>query len=282
MTNNKTITPVISYFDSNKDKKKIVLDNKNKSGIYRWYNKISGKSYIGSAKILNNRLNTYYSTATLQKLLKRGSSLIYRALLKYGYSNFSLDILEYCSPDLLLIKEQYYIDILNPEYNILKIAGSRLNYVLSEKLKLKLSLAKRGKIHKIKNIDNNNKLLTEDTKLKLSLRNKGVKIKIFDSYGNFIKEFPTIKTTAKYLNLSSRTISRITFDNLSYYEFILKYEIPDKRIWVHNNKNKLIKILENIKKVSEEYNIPKTTLQRYIKSKKIYNNKYYFYNKHYK
>jgi len=32
---------------------------------------------------------------------KRVSSVvIYRALLKYGYSNFSLDIIEYCEPNI--------------------------------------------------------------------------------------------------------------------------------------------------------------------------------------
>jgi len=38
-----------------------------------------------------------------------GSSAIYSALLKYGYSNFSLDILEYCEIDALIEREQYYI-----------------------------------------------------------------------------------------------------------------------------------------------------------------------------
>lgn len=46
--------------------------------------------------------------------------MIYRALLKYSYSNFSLDILEYCELDVLIEREQYYINILKPEYNILK------------------------------------------------------------------------------------------------------------------------------------------------------------------
>jgi len=43
---------------------------------------------------------------------------IHRALLKYGYSNFSLEILEYCDFSELLKREKYYIDLLLPEYNI--------------------------------------------------------------------------------------------------------------------------------------------------------------------
>jgi group I intron endonuclease len=47
------------------------------------------------------------------------TSIIARALIKYGYSNFQLDILEYCEPTNCIEREQYYIDLLKPEYNIL-------------------------------------------------------------------------------------------------------------------------------------------------------------------
>lgn len=52
--------------------------------------------------------------------------IICRALLKYGYSEFKLEILEFCDADVLISREQYYIDELKPEFNILKIAGSIL------------------------------------------------------------------------------------------------------------------------------------------------------------
>ena len=46
--------------------------------------------------------------------------MVYSALLKYGYSNFKLEVLEYCDSEVLLSKEQEYLDIYCPEYNILK------------------------------------------------------------------------------------------------------------------------------------------------------------------
>lgn len=46
------------------------------------------------------------------------------SLIKYEYSKFELVILEYCSAEDVINREQYYIDLLNSEYNILKIAGS--------------------------------------------------------------------------------------------------------------------------------------------------------------
>jgi len=43
------------------------------------------------------------------------------------YSNkFKLEILKYCGPSQLLKREQHYINLCFPEYNILKIAGSPL------------------------------------------------------------------------------------------------------------------------------------------------------------
>jgi len=39
-----------------------------------------------------------------------------------------LEILEYCDSVDTLKREQYYLDLLKPEYNIVKIAGSTLGY----------------------------------------------------------------------------------------------------------------------------------------------------------
>lgn len=64
--------------------------------------------------------------------------------MKYGYSKFSVEILEYCDPENLIEREQYYIDLLKPEYNMLKVAGSSRGYRILESTKLKISLAKSG------------------------------------------------------------------------------------------------------------------------------------------
>jgi hypothetical protein len=80
-------------------------------------NLINGKRYIGSAKDIRNRMYVYYSIKSLENC---NSMLICRALLKHGYSNFSLpylEILEYCEPDKCLEREYYYFKLLKPEYN---------------------------------------------------------------------------------------------------------------------------------------------------------------------
>jgi group I intron endonuclease len=113
---------------------------------------------VGSAVNLTSRFNSYFSFRFLNKEIRRNRSIISNSLLKYGYNHFSLDILEYCELSLLIKREQYYLDRLKPEYNILKIAGSRLGCKHSPETLLKfkerrlspealmnLKLAKKGK-----------------------------------------------------------------------------------------------------------------------------------------
>jgi len=122
-------------------KKSIIKDNKNKSGIYKWTNKLTNDIYIGQSVDLSKRFIRYFN---LSYLKNRGTLIISRALIKYGYSNFSLEILEYCNIPDLTEREQYYLDTLNPRYNTLKIAGSSLGRKHSEEAKAKISKALKG------------------------------------------------------------------------------------------------------------------------------------------
>ena len=147
------------YYDVYSMKQQILRENKNKSGIYKFTNKLSGSFYIGSSKNLRTRLYSYFQLSNL--LRSSSSSIISRALIKYGYSNFSLEILEYCDVSILLEREQYYIDHLKPNYNIAKIAGSTLGIPRTEIFKEKLRQFRKGKVH------------TEETKLLMSINNSG-------------------------------------------------------------------------------------------------------------
>ena len=44
--------------------------------------------------------------------------VINRALLKYDYSNFSFEIIEYCEKAITLERENYYLKTLKPDYNV--------------------------------------------------------------------------------------------------------------------------------------------------------------------
>jgi len=76
----------------------------------------SGKIYVGSSVNLGRRFRDYYNYTFLEGEIKKNNSIIYKALVKYGYSSFKLEILENCEPNILIEREQYYLDLLNPSF----------------------------------------------------------------------------------------------------------------------------------------------------------------------
>ena len=86
-----------------------------------WKNKLNGKKYVGSSVDLRRRLLEYYK---INRLLNEKSMPINVALLKYGYQNFTLTILEICDRDSLMFREKHFFEVHSPEYNILKTPGS--------------------------------------------------------------------------------------------------------------------------------------------------------------
>ena len=135
--------PAKEYLNSAKCKEKVYEENKGKSGIYLWLNTTNDKYYIDSAQDLSRRFSQYYS----EKYLKAVYGIIHKALLKSRHEKFTLYILEYCKVKDLILREQYYIDILSPQYNILQIAGSTLGFKHTEETLVKMSEAKTGENH---------------------------------------------------------------------------------------------------------------------------------------
>lgn len=101
----------LHFFNADTDKLKILKASKGKSGIYMWTNKLNGKKYIGSSVNLRRRPMEYYNT---NRLLIGTSMPINIALLKHGYSNFTLHILEFCKVSKLMALEKHYFNLLSP------------------------------------------------------------------------------------------------------------------------------------------------------------------------
>ena len=111
------LIPIKIYSNAEVDKDKILSDNSEKSGIYMLRNYINAKRYVGSSENLSRRFSEYFNE---NYLMRTNYMYICRALLKHGYSKFSLSILEYCEPSKCLEREDYYLKLWNPEYNIAK------------------------------------------------------------------------------------------------------------------------------------------------------------------
>lgn len=109
--------PATKYKNVDLEKLNILKENIKKSGIYMFTNLIDGKRYIGSSENLSRRFSEYLNT---NYLIRDKYMYICNALLLHGYSNFSLEIIEFCKVSDLLIREKHYLCLLKPEYNIAK------------------------------------------------------------------------------------------------------------------------------------------------------------------
>ena len=112
-----------------------------KSGIYIFINKVNQKCYIGSAVDLNKRRLDHLC---LLRQNNHHSRHFQRSFNKHKENNFLWFILERVEKSDLIKKEQYYMDILNPEYNICKIANSSLGVKRSKETCDKIGKAKMG------------------------------------------------------------------------------------------------------------------------------------------
>jgi hypothetical protein len=114
---------------------------------------LNGKTYIGSSGNLHIRLYKYFDT----KFLSKSSRYFDRALFKHGLDNFIFEILEYTSAEDLLKREQYYLDLCKPIYNIATVAGSTLGVKLSEAvLEKRKYIVFTDEVKKIKALSTNN------------------------------------------------------------------------------------------------------------------------------
>ncbi len=255
------VKPFIIYSNLVSNVKIIFKENKGKSGIYRWNNFITGASYVESAVNLSRRFRDYFSLKFINKEILKNNSAIYKALLKYGYSNFNLEILEYCDKISTIEREQYYIDNLKPEYNLCLIAGSSLGRITREETKLKLrnvwlnkqfvkskyntleefivnSIDKRldqlilkitklyREFNKIKQLKESKVLFATRIKILASTKTKQT-VLVTDIIKGVTNEYPSARKAAEAINASNSTImNKIKGKNMGLYKN--RYLIKEK------------------------------------------------------
>lgn len=229
------LTPVCLYSDLKAEKALILTENKGKSGVYMWTNKVNGKIYVGSSVDLSKRLRNYFNISYLSDF--KDIMIIYKALLAHGFDNFKLEILEYCNSSQLIEREQYYIDILKPEYNILKVAGSSLGVKRSIETIAKIragalsrteeALAKNREHLKILNVSQKHKdhLAKLNTSLEhISKTAKPVYVVNMDNGDNI--EYRSLTQAANFYNVHPETVRRCIKGNKL---LLNKYQITYKK-----------------------------------------------------
>jgi group I intron endonuclease len=141
---------------------------------------------------------------------------------------------------LILSREQYYINLIEPKYNILKIAGSSLGYKHTEESFSKFS----GENHHLFG-----KKHSPSTIVKLSGENNhmfGKRGELHPMYG----KSPTIET---------RTLSRVA---------------QGTAIYVFSLDGTLINSFSSAREAGLFYNCSHTTIVRYLKNNKLFQGKW--------
>jgi len=265
--------PIIIYSNADTDKLSILSENKNKAGIYQWIHKESGKIYIGSAVDLYKRLRQYYS---ISRLNRNKNQYISNALLSHGYSAFSLSILEYINIDnlsleeskkLILEREQYYIDSLKPEYNILKMAGSSLGFSHSENSKALMSEVKSGENH-----PNYGKTHTVETKALMSLAM--ISMNRTGENHPFFGKTHSAETKALMSLTRSGENSAMYGRNHSAESKTKMSVAQGSTVFVYDTQDSLTYIFSSTRKAGEFFNCSPTTIKKYILTQQLFQGKW--------
>jgi group I intron endonuclease len=124
-----------------------------------------------------------------------------------------LEILEYCEPSNVIAREQYYLDLLNPEYNIsLTACAPMTGRNHSEETKQKMSEVKLGILR------------SEDTRRRISEAKKGmtktegsgspsVPIEVLDLDTGIKTVYPSMSEVARALGAPNSSISVYVYRN---------------------------------------------------------------------
>ena len=186
------------------------------AGVYAIINNITGAIYIGSSIDIRIRLVRHLVTNNTNDYLQN-------ALKKYGLENFTFSVVEFCDSQVLLQREQHYLDILfslpaNLRYNFSPIAGAPIaGRTHTPESKALTSASMTGYKH------------TDEARAKISGANNpmygrtGANHTMYGKYGItptnamtinvysldnvLVRSFPSQVAAAKWLNVTQATVS---------------------------------------------------------------------------
>jgi len=184
------------------------------SGIYKITSLHNEEFYIGSSINMYTRKCEHLWAF---KANRHSNSYLQRVYNKYGRNNLVFEVLINSPKEYLTKAEQWFIDNLNPRYNMQRIAGgSALGLKRPKSTCIKISKALKGK------------KLTEEHKYNCARARKNYKGKIYqyDCNNNLLKIWDcTIANMVKELNLKRSSVMDVLMKKRnSVYGNIFKYE----------------------------------------------------------
>lgn len=256
------------------------------TGVYSitFKNSTSNKKYIGSASTCGKKHkseNGFYTrwTKHINDLIaNRGTNLILQnAFNKYGLTNIVFNILEECTPDKCIERENFYInlyDTYNNGYNASAVAEKgNVGFTHSDKTKQQISdfyktqrktqfeqiflLHEQGysivEICKQTKISHTTvrKIIKENN---IYVKKEATHIFQYDLLGNFINEWPSIYDCSKKLDIHWNTIDHVLKKKSTHARnFYFSYE--------KLNTDEVIAIIEKLNQRKKEINTKKYTVE---------------------
>ena len=139
-------------------------------GVYKLFFKESNNFYIGSTtESFKQRFRRHINDLNLNK---HCNVMLQKAFLKYGVPY--IEILEVCSSEQCIEREQFYIDSLKPSYNIAKKAGNTLGVKMKPEI----------------------------------LEKKSIKVDVFNLEGKFVATYKSITQACKILGADATNVTR--------------------------------------------------------------------------
>jgi group I intron endonuclease len=213
------------------------------AGIYQLKCIVNNKIYIGQAQNILRRFNDHRKNRNGHLIYR--DCVLYRAIKKYGWDKFEISVLERVDNfGLLNEREIFWIDKLNPEYNMKDGGDCARGWNHTEKAKKKMSETK-SKMYLGKNNPFYGKTHSEETKEKIRQARFGKKLskehrdkisKSNKSYlrkkkvvqcdleGNKIMTHTSVNEAAKHVGVSQGTMSsHLTGRNKTCKGYVFRY-----------------------------------------------------------
>nr|NP_150336.1 orf378 [Rhizophydium sp. 136]AAK84266.1 orf378 [Rhizophydium sp. 136] len=289
------------------------LNALNKGGFYWIFNNVNGKHYVGSSVLFERRIFEYLKPSYLKKKSSQ-NSLISKAMIKHGYSNFVIVILEIYGDQSLCLSD-YKTKFIDREDALIKIVknfgncyniqdfSSRVRrpagYTFSDETKLKMSEV--WDEERKKNLISRSSLpKSEETKLKIIEIRKlylnkianDLDLKEFNRikrshkillYENnvLVKSFDSLSEAADKLHKNHKTINKhIKEGTLLKDKYIVKKEEGQSNLKIYKiglfySDGKLYTEFNTMADLVREYNSSHQTINKYIESGELWRDKYY-------
>jgi len=176
---------------------------KTRSGIYCIRNLITGAVYVGSAMNLSVRLaehlRGYNSNNPLQNSIRKNS-----------LEQFEIGILEFCTSDILILTEQFFLNQLftldkSLRYNISPTAESCFGVSRSEDTCAKMSESKKGENNPMSGITGVNH---PKYGLKGVKPSHSISVSVLNLNLNEVHSFSSQRDAAKFIGISHKTVQR--------------------------------------------------------------------------